>query len=504
MDLSIEKHALLPEAPDGQSCALTATSPGTSDDASSRDLYWGYWVLFVFSFYSALQGFCWSLPGTVATTLLAVYSHMTGSTIQLLVNWGSITYLPIAFPCAYAMHRKYGFRLTTIASIALLVAAAVARCGAQADDEVSVALWHVSAILTGIAGPVANAAPSQLAELWFPPAKRAFAMALALESNMLGCALAFVVAPAMLPDPSAPRAESLAGLNLVYGVTLALCAACLACCACFPAEPSRAPSRSARSEADAAALASLRTAVAGFKSLACNRQWGVVAAAYAVSVGFLSAWGGVLVLNLALAGIPQSGAGYIGFASTIVGFAAGLVVGRIADASRRLRPLLLGLMVVNAAALVAFSTIVLLPEGARPAPPTASLALIWVAALVSGAASNGALPLYFELCVEAAFPVPSSIVIMAATALYNAASIALLSVPVASAPDAFNWVCTGGCIAVTLLVAGCFREQARRYDFDMGGSVGISEEEDGVALGLPAPAATAAGVDVARTAEVRQ
>jgi len=143
----------------------------------------------------------------------------------------------------------------------------------------------------------------------------------------------------MLPDPSAPRAESLAGLNLVYGVSLALCVACLACCACFPAEPSRPPSRSARSEADAAALASLRTAVAGFKSLACNRWWGVVAAAYAVSVGFLSAWGGVLVLNLSLAGIPQNGAGYIGFASTIVGFAAGLVVGRIADASRCLRPL---------------------------------------------------------------------------------------------------------------------------------------------------------------------
>jgi len=126
-----------------------------------------------------------------------------------------------------------------------------------------------------------------------------------------------------------------------------------------------------------------------------------------------------------------------------------------------------------------------------------------VAALVSGAASNGALPLYFELCVEAAFPVPSSIVIMAATALYNAASIALLSVPVASAPGAFNWVCTGGCIAVTLLVAGCLREQARRYDFDMGGSADISEE-GGVTVGLAAPAAAAAVVDVAGTAGARQ
>lgn len=108
--------------------------------------------------------------------------------------------------------------------------------------------------------------------------------------------------------------------------------------------------------------------------------------------------------------------------------------------------------------------------------PTVALAGIWVTAVVSGMVVNGATPLCFELAVEASFPVSTSFVIMLCTASFNAATLALLFVPISSAASAFNWAYVCGCAAVTAALWALFKEQSKRYDFDSAGVRPVESE----------------------------
>ena len=91
---------------------------------------------------------------------------------------------------------------------------------------------------------------------------------------------------------------------------------------------------------------------------------------------------------------------------------------------------------------------------------------IWVTAVTSGMAINGATPLCFELAVESAFPVSTSFVIMLCTTAMNACTLAMIFVPVASAATAFNWAYVAGCTAATATLWIFYREQSKRFDFD--------------------------------------
>ena len=86
--------------------------------------------------------------------------------------------------------------------------------------------------------------------------------------------------------------------------------------------------------------------------------------------------------------------------------------------------------------------------------------------MTSGVALNGAIPLFFELTVENAFPVSTAFVIMFCTTAYNACNIVLLFVPISSAAALFNWLYVGGCVIVTVALWLCYKEQSKRFDFD--------------------------------------
>jgi hypothetical protein len=58
---------------------------------------------------------------------------------------------------------------------------------------------------------------------------------------------------------------------------------------------------------------------------------------------------------------------------------------------------------------------------------------------------------------------------MLCTASFNAATLALLFVPISSAASVFNWAYVCGCAAVTGVLWMVFKEQSKRYDFDSAG-----------------------------------
>ena len=63
-------------------------------------------------------------------------------------------------------------------------------------------MCHICAILNGIAGIVVFSAPSAVSSAWFPPRERTTATGIALVFNNLGNAASFLMAPAIVPDPS--------------------------------------------------------------------------------------------------------------------------------------------------------------------------------------------------------------------------------------------------------------------------------------------------------------
>ena len=58
-------------------------------------------------------------------------------------------------------------------------------------------------------------------------------------------------------------------------------------------------------------------------------------------------------------------------------------------------------------------------------------------------------PLFFEMAVEATHPAPEGTVVTVMTTAYNVGTLALLWVPVASAPAAFNWAFAGTVAVLT-------------------------------------------------------
>jgi hypothetical protein len=59
-----------------------------------------WWVLVLFSLFSAMQGLNWAIPGPVADATSSVYGWSADAT-SLLVNLGPIAFLPLSIPCAW-------------------------------------------------------------------------------------------------------------------------------------------------------------------------------------------------------------------------------------------------------------------------------------------------------------------------------------------------------------------------------------------------------------------
>ena len=140
------------ETKSGTLSALSIDAEQPREDALN-----GRWVLFVYCFFSSLQTMMWAVPGTVSTTLTAVYPHsISPFDIQLVLSWGAIFFIPFAIPVAYWLARPHGIRRCTIVGTLLLTLGAACRCAAQTDSESSLVLWHLSGVCAGLANPIAS------------------------------------------------------------------------------------------------------------------------------------------------------------------------------------------------------------------------------------------------------------------------------------------------------------------------------------------------------------
>lgn len=204
-----------------------------------------FWVLFVFAFLSFNQYMFWLTFSPIAVSAEQYY-QITETTIDLLLNWGPIIFLPTLPLIYFLVHTHHGLKRCVLIFAIVLVIATMIRLipsiifsPSDANfHRIAVPFLHLGQILIAMTGPICMGLVSQLSCLWFAPHERTRATTFVIVGGSLGAAIAFLISPHLVSDPSrVPR--------LLYFHAGQALLACICTLVYFPAEPPSPPSAAA-------------------------------------------------------------------------------------------------------------------------------------------------------------------------------------------------------------------------------------------------------------------
>ena len=284
------------------------------DDQRFRVYPQRFWILFVFAFLSFNQYMFWLTFSPIALSAEKYY-QIPETTVDLLLNWGPIIFLPTLPIIYFIVHTHHGLRKCVLIFAILLFIAAVIRLipsiiFSSSDrnfHQIAVPFLHLGQILIAATGPISMALVSQLSCLWFAPHERTRATTIIIVGGSLGAAIAFLISPHLVSEPS--RVPHL--LYLHAGQALL---ACICTLVYFPAEPPSPPSAAAelllaeqfRTETLSTTLRrSMSELVSCFKDISCV----LLIISGALIGGTLVSWSGLFATILTPLGYTESQAG---------------------------------------------------------------------------------------------------------------------------------------------------------------------------------------------------
>ncbi|XP_041806712.1 solute carrier family 49 member 4 [Chelmon rostratus] len=450
---------------------LTPSHAETNSQPVNSRVYGRRWlVLTLFSLLGLLQGMAWNFWGPIQNSAVHALGF-TKSDIALLVLWGPVGYAPwLLF--MWLMDKK-GLRASVLLSALFILLGAVLRSIPLTDERLRRWLIHGSQLLNGLAGPTIMSAGPLLSTTWFGPDQRATATAVASLFCFLGGAASFVVGPLAVPAPNDTQAgtQMAAAVSdshirdriqlVLYAELAAIAVLFVAVLVYFPSRPPIPPSVAAASQ-----RLSYRTSICRLLS---NMRFLMIALAYAVPIGVVSGWSGVLDMVLTPAKVSQVDAGWIGFWSTVGGCVFGVAMARFADSIRGMLKLILVLMLAGASLSSTWFTLTCL-SGVTHLPSTA--AILYTSCILVGIFINSSVPIFFELFIETVYPVPEGITCGVVTFLGSLVTGLLLFFLTFYCTEVswLNWCLTGSCLFSLVLIL-FFRESYDRLYLDVFVSV---------------------------------
>ena len=430
-----------------------------------------WWVLTLASLMTALQGGYWNMFGPIAPACQPLLGWSIG-TIALLNNWGPIAFCLTIMPSSWLLDTK-GLRPSCLLCMGLVVAGSVCRA-ITATGPAATVLMHLGQILNAAAGPVSMSVGPLVSAAWFPPEQRTTSTSIISVLNYGGCALMFVVGPAMVPQralaqgddddgehagfPTAAARAATAADLLAYQRWCAALAmlVLLAMLTHFPSRPPTPPSRTATTERTdfRGGLRALRRG---------KRDYWLCCCAYGVVTGFYGSWGSMLAPNLAHV-LPRADAesesGWLGFYGSVAGCFGGMACGIWADRFGSMKKLALGNSLCATAAFLVFA---LFCSGAL----SASTGALYTSSVLGGLLINSTIPLFFELAVETAYPIAEGLSGGVLALMNNVFCLLFLLVAMVLGLGTawMNWAVTGACICSFALMLP-FREDYKRLRVD--------------------------------------
>lgn len=204
-----------------------------------------FYVLFVFSFFSFNQCMIWLTFSPIARMTEAYY-NVSEATIDLLLNWGPIIFIPCLPLTSILLNMPSGLRYCVLilavtdflGGLSRILPSIIMSSSHANFNQFALPFIHVGQILNAACGPLVMAPVSQLSSLWFAPHERTRATTVAIFSNNLGSAVGFLISPYVVNKPD----DVPTLLYIHFGLAFVACVLALAY---FPAQPPTPPSAAA-------------------------------------------------------------------------------------------------------------------------------------------------------------------------------------------------------------------------------------------------------------------
>lgn len=205
-----------------------------------------FYVLFIFAFLSFNQCIFWLTFSPISQST-QIYYGITESTVNLLLNWGPIIFIP-CLPLAYILLNKHhGLRKTIIllamvdfvAMFLRILPMLIVSPSNAYSNSISLIFIHIGQILNAACGPLVMAPVTQLSCLWFKSDERTRATTLAIMAAGFGATTGFLISPWLVTTPNHVP-------NLLYIHLILAFIPLVFTLVYFPAYPPHAPSVAAQ------------------------------------------------------------------------------------------------------------------------------------------------------------------------------------------------------------------------------------------------------------------
>lgn len=438
-----------------------------------------WYILLVYSLVATLQSLVWGTFSVSPKQMKAHYPGLTEAGIDLLLNWGSIVFVPTIFPASMILSRgaggfKHGIRLA-----ALLVFAGAA-CRTIPDfvpalhgSEHAVYMLHLGQFLNALAGPLVMAAPSKLSSIWFKPEERAFATSVGALANNFGATLGFLIGFAVRTSADVPW--------LMRGEALA-CAVLLAVImAYFPSRPKMPPSATAA--ISTRQKTPIREFARGLLRAVTNLNYALVAVAGGLMSGTFNAWSASLpVILLHIDALSDDDRVWLGFASMVSMCLGSVGIGAITEKffHRRLKRLSLILFSLGLASFSLFCVTLPIEWAPKMLLRTRMglFPMLMMATCLGSFFAGGDVPVSYEWGVEATYPEPEALALAFNVLFNNLVGIVFLFTLSRMSVSTANLSMVGTCV-ICILMTALVKERYPRLDREIpepkAGEGGVEE-----------------------------
>jgi MFS family permease len=298
------------------------------------------------------------------------------------INWVSTAFLfafCVTTPATFWVLHKHGTRPAIIVAASLLLVGNWVKYGATRANNFAGVM--VGQLIIGFAQPFVLSSPTSYSNLWFSPAGRTTATAVASLANPFGAALGQLISPLWANKP-ADIPDMVLYVSIISSV---------ACVPAFfiPARPPTPPSAGA--VADHMDRVSLRQ---DLHVLSRSVEFYLLLVPFVVYVGLFNAFSSLLNQILEPYGFSETNAGIAGAVLIVVGLVCAAVSSPFIDKYK----FYLVYIKVAVPVLSVFYLVFIW------APQSRSLAYVDVVCAILGAASFGLVPVVLEFLVEVHYP----------------------------------------------------------------------------------------------------
>lgn len=328
----------------------------------------------------------WIAVAAVARTAATYFSVS-----ETAINWLSTSFLfafVFATPSTLYLLSRYGPKASIITSATLLLVGNWIKYAGTRTNTFAVVM--LGQLLIGFAQPFVLAAPTTYSDIWFSPAGRTTATALASLSNAFGAAIGQLVSPFWVTSASDVPS---------YHLYLAIIATGICVPSFFiPRHPPTPPSPQSETLRDLN-TPSLSTVIHELRALLSSIEFWLVFISFSVYVGFFNAFSSLLSQILTPYGFTEDQAGIAGAVLIVVGLISAAITSPLNDKYK----FYLGFVRVAVPAIALMYLIFYW------APPNRSFPYILVVVGILGAASFSLVPLILEFLVEILYPIGPSV-----------------------------------------------------------------------------------------------